>query len=471
MRRLHLPRLGSHLRASLPSQHRWKSAPAIQTFDTFEQDPKTWIIVEMTRDTPGALNRILGIFEQFGVNLCHIESRLKSFTWAGPSFHIDFEGNAEDKKVHNLMKEVRNVSGVEDCVVMPAREVPWFPTHISDLDLTRDTLDGGTDLINKDHPGFNDPEYKARRGAIIGNAHTYMHGQEIPRVEYSQAEVECWEAVYSRLQVLQKQYACDEFNECMPRLEKYAGYAPNNIPQLQDISNYLSQVTGFRLRPVAGLLSARDFLNALAFRVFFSTQYIRHHGNPYYTPEPDICHELLGHVPLFANREFADFSQQIGLASLAATDEDIVRLAAVYWFTVEFGLLKQDDQVKAYGAGVLSSFGELEWSCNPSPSDTCKEMGSVSHLEKPVLKGFDPAEAAHTAYPITTYQPLYFVADSFQDAKTKMDMFCDSLHRPFFPQYDPITSGIRVTKSIVRAPRVNTVALQAEKQKAFFDGE
>jgi phenylalanine-4-hydroxylase len=116
----------------------------------------------------------------------------------------------------------------------------------------------------------------------------------LPVIQYTESEIETWGVVYKKLRALQREYAIPEYEEILPLMEKHCGYSENNIPQAKDISQFLHARTGFTLRPVAGLLSSRDFLNALAFRVFFSTQYIRHSSKPLYTPEPDICHELIG---------------------------------------------------------------------------------------------------------------------------------------------------------------------------------
>ncbi|KAG8249060.1 Tryptophan 5-hydroxylase 1 [Homalodisca vitripennis] len=234
--------------------------------------------------------------------------------------------------------------------------------------------------------------------------------------------------VFRELHKLYKQHACREYLENWPELVKYCGYREDNIPQLQDLNLFLKRKTGFQLRPVAGYLSPRDFLAGLAFRVFHCTQYIRHSSDPYYTPEPDCCHELLGHMPLLANPSFAQFSQELGLTSLGASDGDVEKLATLYFFTVEFGLCKQDGQLRVYGAGLLSSVAELKH--------------AVAASDK--IKRFDPEVTVHEECIITAFQNHYYYTDSFQEATEKMRAFANTIQRPFGVRYNPYTQSVEV---------------------------
>lgn len=152
------------------------------------------------------------------------------------------------------------------------------------------------------------------------------------------------------------------------------------------------------------MLSPRAFLAGLGFRVYHATQYVRHGSRPFYTPEPDVCHELLGHLPMFADPEFADFVNQIGLASLGAPDEDIERLSTCMWYTVEFGLCHESNGLRAYGGGLLSSVDELQHALSG----------------KPEVRDFDPISTVEQTYAITEFQPVYYAAASIQRARDQM---------------------------------------------------
>ncbi|BES98597.1 Biopterin-dependent aromatic amino acid hydroxylase [Nesidiocoris tenuis] len=383
-------------------------------------------------DEVGALVRHLELFKKHNVNLLHIESR--------PSIRFSdrYEFMVECAPGGNLGSAVEELQRTSQYFSIISRNhknnrgtVPWFPVRIRELDrFANQILTYGAEL-DADHPGFTDPVYRSRRKYFADIAYHYKYGEPIPRVDYTKEETETWGKVFSQLVKLYPTHACKEHNHVFPLLIENCGYREDNIPQLQDISDFLKDCTGFTLRPVAGLLSSRDFLAGLAFRVFHSTQYIRHPSLPLYTPEPDVCHELLGHVPLFADPEFAQFSQEIGLASLGAPDDYIEKIATCYWFTVEFGICRQAEGLRAFGAGLLSSFGELTYCLS----------------DKPTLKPFNPEVTALQKYPITEYQPIYFVSESFEDAKEKMIKYAQTIPRKFGVRYNAYTQSIEVLDS------------------------
>ncbi|CAI5442751.1 unnamed protein product [Caenorhabditis angaria] len=315
----------------------------------------------------------------------------------------------------------------------------WFPKSIYDLDICAKRVIMYGVGLDADHPSFKDEEYRKRRMMFADVALKYKHGEQIPRIEYTEEERRTWGVIYRKLRELHKKHACKQFLDNFELLERHCGYSENNIPQLEDICKFLKAKTGFRVRPVAGYLSARDFLAGLAFRVFFCTQYVRHHADPLYTPEPDTVHELMGHMALFADPDFAQFSQEIGLASLGASEEDLKKLATLYFFSIEFGLSSDNAAVspdketagqkfKVYGAGLLSSAGELQHAVE----------GSATILR------FDPDRVVEQECLITTFQIAYFYTRNFEEAQQKLRMFTNNMKRPFIVRYNPYTESVEV---------------------------
>ncbi|HEX5620127.1 MAG TPA: phenylalanine 4-monooxygenase [Solirubrobacteraceae bacterium] len=241
-----------------------------------------------------------------------------------------------------------------------------------------------------DHPGACDPAYRERRNHIAARAVAWTPGEPIPRIEYTEAEHEVWRIVSRELAPKHVKYACREFQEAAAALALPTDY----IPQLDDVTAGLEPLTGWSYHAAAGLVPLRDFLGALGDRVFHSTQYIRHGAMPLYTPEPDLIHEVIGHGNLLASPRFAAIKRAAGLAAQRVqTDSALQFLADVFWFTIEFGVMREAGEVRAYGAGILSSYGEIE------------EFRGAD------LRPLDLLEMGTLEYDITKYQPVLFCAD------------------------------------------------------------
>lgn len=258
--------------------------------------------------------------------------------------------------------------------------------------VTKDEHGGVTVHLGDDHPGVNDPVYGERRNAIAAAALEWEPGKPIPQIEYTEAEHEVWRTVCRELAPKHEKYACRAFREAVRALD----LPRDRIPQLNEVTDGLRSLTGFEYVPAAGIVPLDEFYGSLADGVFHSTQYVRHHDAPLYTPEPDLIHEVIGHGNLLADPQVADVNRVAGEAARRMeTQEGLQMVADVFWFTIEFGVLREEGELRAYGAGILSSYGEIE------------EFRGME------IRPLDFAQMATIDYDITKYQPVLFGAESF----------------------------------------------------------
>ncbi|CAF3319629.1 unnamed protein product [Rotaria socialis] len=430
-----------------------KHQPINYDGETKEECTYTILVTIKNKKSASILN-LISVFNRDGLNVQHMETRptASSPTKTESPIGLDvfMEVICTDKVMDDLKRDlfqsdskfiVKNikthapVSNKESNKINHENgttDIIWFPMSIWELDRCHHLHTDYQPDMDSRHPGFSDKAYRARREHIAGVAFSFRHGDAIPKVEYTPDEIKTWGLIYRQLSKLYPTAACKQHIHVLEILEKEGGFSEKVIPQLEDVSRFMRKRSGFQLRPCAGLLSARDFLASLAFRVFQCTQYIRHPSSPLHSPEPDVVHELLGHVPLLSDPNFAQFSQDIGLASLGVSDDDIVKLSTLYWFTIEFGLCRENGQIKAYGAGLLSSFGELQHALSPTPQ----------------IKPFEPETTVIQEYQDEDYQQIYFLAETFEDAKEKLRIYAKSLKRPYELVYDAHTQSLRILDNI-----------------------
>ena len=267
--------------------------------------------------------------------------------------------------------------------------------------------DGAVEVqLADDHPGVGDPVYRARRNSIAALALAWTPGAPVPHAQYTAEEHEVWQQVSRELAVLHERLACREYRDGAARIHLPA----DRIPQLDEVTAAVEPLTGFRYVPAAGLVPLRDFYGSLADGRFHSTQYIRHHSVPLYTPEPDVIHEVVGHGNCLASDRFARLYRAAGGAARRVTTPQALEFVSkVFWFSLEFGVVREEGEVRTYGAGLLSSYGEIQ------------------QITRADLRPLDIARMGVQTYDITHYQPLLFCAESFDEIEDVVGGFFDTV--------------------------------------------
>jgi phenylalanine-4-hydroxylase len=227
-------------------------------------------------------------------------------------------------------------------------------------------------------------------------------GDECGYPRYTPDEQSIWRILYARQESLLPGRAADEFLHGLRLL----GLEHDRIPALADVSRKLERLTGWRIARTPGLLAAEDFFGHLARRIFPCTDYLRGRDELDYTPAPDCFHDIFGHTPMIVHPRFADFYQKIGQAALACGDPvTMEELTRIYWFTVEFGLIRNPGGPRIYGNGIISSFGETQHSLT---DQVAKEP-------------YTPERLARQTYDIWHFQDTLFVIESFDELETEFD--------------------------------------------------
>lgn len=265
--------------------------------------------------------------------------------------------------------------------------------------------------------------------------------------KYTQADHEVWRDLFDRRWTVLERQVSRQFIEGM----KILRLTRERIPLLDDvtldqditiaggsvlkkgtrldgINKFLQATSSWASYGVPGYLPAKAFFACLAQREFPTTVLIRPRDVMDYLPEPDIFHDVFGHVPLHALRVFADFLQTYGKAALECEDEyHVKRLGRLFWFTVEFGLIKEDGRVKIYGSGLVSSHGESEYSLKGAWEK--KGQSAPDCLERPVpeWRPFDLERICNTDFEIHHFQPIYYVLESFEQLRDAMNEYAEQV--------------------------------------------
>lgn len=260
-------------------------------------------------------------------------------------------------------------------------------------------------VLDPKHPGVNDVEYTRRRRQLYDTALDYRVNEKgFPEVEYTEQEHAIWRHVATRLVALHRKSACSLYLKGKELLNIQTDF----MPQLKQLNESLRQHHHFGMVPAEGLLDVETFFSYLSDGRMPVTQFIRHQGYPDFTPEPDAVHDVLGHVPCLMDGTYTEIVRLMGEGVRTAPSHDaLLQWQRLYWFTIEFGMIMESNELKVIGAGLLSSIEEMQY-CYGDKVDRRPFI-----LDNVIATDYDP----------TIMQPVIFVIPSLAELKQETQRF------------------------------------------------
>ena len=240
------------------------------------------------------------------------------------------------------------------------------------------------------------------QAASLTVAESYLIQQDW--AAYTPEQHAVWAELVRRRMPQLREHACQEYLDGFEQI----GLREDTIPNLAEVNKRLSPRTGWNATPVSGFLPPDAFFEMLAARQFPTTTWLRSRDSLEYTPEPDIFHDVLGHVPMHAHPVFADFLQQYGKVCARLTDKDkLERMGRLFWFTVEFGVIRQNGRIKLYGSGLISSHGESNYVIESLNS------GDAKSGRGPEIRDFNLDQVLNQQFLVSEMQKVLYAVDSF----------------------------------------------------------
>ena len=378
-------------------------------------------------------------FEDNYTDIYSIQGKVDATTKDGKDvvlFDVSFD-NSDEQAVEKIQKDLLAM-GLKFKLKSPP-VVDWFPMSLEDLDQI------GTHQRDLDMLDYDEMETKKsgakkdlKKEEFKKKMKLHKLKDPLPDQEWELQETKLWVKAYDQVNSRRMKYSTRSFNRNFEMLKRENMLIPNSVPKLESLNKFLIDKSNWRLKPIGEGITHREFLNTLAFRTICINMNMRPVETPEVFSQTDVLHQVLSHVPMLLDPRLCELLQKLGQLSLGATDNQIVELFTIYWFTVELGLYKEDGEYRFLGAAFTGS------------ADNLDELDKITDKSGERVRKLDLVQGTlpYAEFKISNVQPFYFYMNGYEDFNKQIDSYMESFYKPFNLRYNFGNSTYEVDRAV-----------------------